>query len=210
MANERVLVLKEEFEEEYSDLVSDNLANAHIFVFSTSDEVLQLLKNGSQGTNAANAKISGLFCRDRHADKDFDIKSGWDLAYAGYGRSFSAKTKEQYEKAGIYFSLYSKIKNLYWNGTTWNIYDSGTTELTITYYDFQQRCGRNGHDAVGFTVNDNDWRDSNFDKGVVTYRIYEGTTALKNYSLTSYFRFDNNYDSSDGEQYYYARNIYNY
>ena len=60
---EEALVLHGEYQSEYNDLVASNYDNDHIMIFSTDDEILELLENGSSGT--INGRIAG--CDDRRA-----------------------------------------------------------------------------------------------------------------------------------------------
>lgn len=183
--------------------MTNNLLNKNIKVFSTSDDVLEILKSENISNNA---KTTGLFCKDRKANEKSVENNPENNSYTGAnGNSYAAKIEQRYQKAGIYFSLFSKIKNLYWNGAYWNYNKNGNTSLTFTYYNYKKRCGYSQFNSVGFTVNDND--DSNSKDGVVTYRLYESATNLKYYSLTTYFRYDDNNNSNDGDKIFYANNI---
>ena len=164
---EEVLVLHEEHETEYNDLVASDYDNDHIMVFSTDDEVLELLENGSSGT--INGRIAG--CDDRRATRkkeDRDPKNG---------RRKKLKAKVVYQKAGIYFSILAEGKTQKRRLRVW--WRDGGGRCTI-YYDckFGVRCSW-AYDEVA---------SQNSRNGKANFRPYEGFKALEYYYLRGSFR----------------------
>ncbi len=98
--SETVAVLPVSYEDQYDDLVKNNFDNENIMLFSTEDEVLELLENESIGT--INAKLMGCDADKADYDKDDDKSS--------VRKRKRLVAKVVYQKAGIYFSLLAKGK----------------------------------------------------------------------------------------------------
>ncbi len=165
--SEQVMVLEDIHQHEYDDLVSNNPDNNNIMVFSTDDEVLELLENGSTGT--INARISS--CDAPRADRD--RRPG----YPRRGRRWRLDAKVAYQKAGIYFSLVAKGKTQKRRFRTWWRDYGGSCTI---YYNcrFEVRCGwayNRSASASGL-------------RGKAIFRPYEGSKGLAYYALHGQFR----------------------
>ena len=101
LPTEQVLVLNENNASEYEKLVNNDITDSHIMVFSTDEQVLDLLASGSKGT-----VDNDVFrrCHDPYAKGD----PCHDFGYNGSRRR--VKLKCHYQRAGIYFSLMTKAK----------------------------------------------------------------------------------------------------
>ena len=165
--NERVLVLEEQHKSEYADLVTDNFENSHIMTFSTDDEVLELLENGSKGS--VNARMLG--CNDEWADAQ---------KHAHHPKSSSKHrldAKVVYQRAGIYYSILAKGKTQRRRFRIWWRDSSGNCTI---YYNckFALRCGYSY-----------DWVSTqSSSRGESNYRPYQGSRGLEYYYLLGQFR----------------------
>lgn len=101
---EMVMVLPMAHAFEIDDLKSENMTNPHLMAFSTEEDVLDLLSEGSYGT--LNTRTLGLFCNDSGADRHTD--KGHDHTFSDLTRFYRTDNKVVYQKAGIYFSLQAK------------------------------------------------------------------------------------------------------
>ncbi|WP_299677717.1 hypothetical protein [uncultured Dokdonia sp.] len=158
--NERVLVLEDQYQEEYDDLVFDNLKNNNIMVFSTEDEILQLLNQGSRGTiNAQRACDSGA----NHRTIDRQWKSS---------RRKRGNGKVAFQKAGIYFSLVADIHAQKRSLGIW--FRDGGASTSITYNVWWQgRCDGHSDGAENGSVSNSGGR--------TVYRPYESFDGLHLY-----------------------------
>jgi len=176
MANEKVLVLKNEDKQYYNDLVSNNYSNSKLLVYSTNDEVLELLANDILPSQSANTASSNhrttLFCRQSGAD------GREDKGFEPYMTNWRFDCKVVYQKAGIYFSLIAKA-NKQTNAAGLWVESTDGYEMGIDYnYSYTPKCkgtstGSNFFWNIGTTV---------------SYRPYESTTALKNFYYGATFR----------------------
>ena len=94
-ASEKVYALPVDDEAQYKDLISENTANTKIRVFSTNDDVLDLIRNHGTETRS-------LFCN----------QSGIGNKSAGAYINGSNLVTADYTKYGIYFSLVAKIGSI--------------------------------------------------------------------------------------------------
>lgn len=95
-----VRALNEDNIDVYSDLVND-VENEFIYNYSSEEDVLDLIQNGQYGTSLTGLKgANGLFCRDKYASSKTSAQYKWSYV----------EFKLHYTKAGVYFSLYSKVK----------------------------------------------------------------------------------------------------
>lgn len=104
---ELVFVLNEQDKEHYDDLVKENDENEKIMVFTTNDDVLPLLAEGSNGT-VENAREAGLFCKDGKADPR---RTGYQYTYYGANRDYRMIASVRYVAIGVYFKLMAKVRN---------------------------------------------------------------------------------------------------
>ena len=167
---EQVLVLNSKYNSEYSDLVSNNFDNEHIMVFSTEDEVLTLLEEGSGGT--INARE--LSCSAQWAGGDPITR------HPARGRRHRLKAKLTYQKAGIYFSLLAKGKTQKRRFRVWWRDYGGRCTI---YYNckFGVRCG--------YSYNRVSSQGSS--RGEANFRPHESWNALEYYYLLGQFRSTN-------------------
>lgn len=105
-----------------------------MMIFSTDDDVLDLLENGSQGTSGGRVQ---LFCGESGAKAD--KKDDYDVS--PFDPNYRQDNKIVYQKAGVYFSLQAKTKVQYkgWTGI-WG--DGGPIyDQQITYYlKYEPKC----------------------------------------------------------------------
>lgn len=171
-AEQVVLVLPSVYQDQVDDLVNRNLANTNITLFSTSDDVLDLLEEGSTGTMNRSA---GLFCKEDGADRGYD--PGNDTS--PYGSDIRQQNKIVYQKAGIYFSLQSKTKVQFrgWTGI-WT--GQSATDQIIRYYAaYKPKCR-------SVVVKQGDLLDDGNDNEL-NYRPYESTRGLHEYEFEVLF-----------------------
>jgi len=173
LPTEQVLVLNENNASEYEKLVNNDIADSHIMVFSTDEQVLDLLASGSKGTvdNDAFRK-----CSDPYAGPDNKTRYG----YAG--RRHRIKGQAQYQRAGIYYALVLKGKAQKRRAWIWWRNYSVQPSLGVHYY-YEVRCGKTDYN-IWYTTTGND--------GKVVYRPYEGFVALK------YYKVEVGFQSSSG------------
>ena len=149
------------------DLKNENTENKSILIFSTDDDVLDLLEEGVKGT--VNSKVE-LFCGESGAD-GHEAKH-YDYAYSS-SDDFRQDNKVVYQKAGIYFSLQSKTKAQYkgWTGI-WN--ETNACDQRI-YYDvyYEPKC-KSSTTRSGTLYDDGCGNELN-------YRPYETTRGLHHY-----------------------------
>jgi len=115
----------------YNDLVNANIDNTAIMKFSTNDEVLTLLEEGSTGT-MTNGKVQGLFCKEKNADKDDDD----DFHY--YGDGYRLKCELNYTTLGVYFKLRAKVTNQVKNLGIW-MGQQGSLRIEF-FADYKPKC----------------------------------------------------------------------
>ena len=117
---ELVFALNEFDKDHYQDLVAENDKNKKIMVFTTSDDVLPMLAEGSTGT-VENAREAGLTCKQSQAK----AKHTDDFIYYGDG-SYRMDCVVRYVKLGVYFKLMAKVRNQYqlglWFSQVGNLY----------------------------------------------------------------------------------------
>jgi hypothetical protein len=163
MAKALCYVLPDKFANEYQDLVEAKTTNDHILVYSTEEDVLELLAN-----NEPSARTSGLFCKDRQANG----KKTDGYTYINYDHTLRLDSKVVYQKAGIYFSLQGKVKAQEYLLGVWI---AKGLDMRLDYgYSFNVRCGYSDSGA-------NVIRESNNE---INYRPYENIKGLKNYDYT--------------------------
>ena len=123
-AKEQVLALEINKSNEYVDLAKSNLNNKNIQVYSTNDDVINMLKNGV----LTNAK---LFCKDNGAEpKQNDGDAIANINFLTTSQSSSSSTVElkktryyietRYLRLGIYFELKCKAYNSWFYGVALN------------------------------------------------------------------------------------------
>ncbi|WP_299250264.1 hypothetical protein [uncultured Cytophaga sp.] len=173
MENGKVLVLKSEDKQDYNDLVTNNVSNAKIMVYSTDDDVLDLLANGLSSSN----ERTTLFCGRKAGPPNKD--SGYEY-YNNSDSNWRLDCKVVNQNAGIYFSLQAKA-----NKQKYSIEDNDHKTLFLDYYfAYTPKC-KDG--AIGYGT------DKEIDKSDINKRIYESSRGLESYLYTVRFRLDNGY-----------------
>lgn len=173
MSNERVLVLNSTDSLFYNDLVTNNLNNEKIKLFSTDEDVLDQLAN-----NQSSQRVNGLFCKDNGINKIIDE------GYVYFGAGYRLDCKVVYQPSGIYFSLQSKVKKQYqgWTG----IWTGQNGNLQIKYFCvYKAKCKSQVGPYDG-------WTNSTVNNEL-NYRPYESTRGLNK----AWFRVQF-YDHSSG------------
>ncbi len=167
LTKEAVFVLETRFQDQIDDLKQENLMNRNMMLFSTKDDVLDLLEAGVYGTN--NGRIN-LFCSESNADRDKD--DGYD--YMPFNIDYRQDNKVVYQEAGIYFSLQAKTKVQYkgWTGL-WGDPGNITDQRIYYYVKYKPKC-RSIVEASGIKYDDGPSNELN-------YRPYESTRGLLKY-----------------------------
>lgn len=130
VCNEKVYALPVAEEAYVGELTEKTPSHEKIQVFSTDDEVLDLIEAGETGDPTARI---ALFCGESGIPDNID-----DKGFVSYGDGYQLDCKVVYQKAGIYFSLQAKVKNqvkvlLVWDGIP------GT--LTLNSFDqYEPKC----------------------------------------------------------------------
>ena len=114
VAQELVLALDEADQKHYDDLVAENTNDEKIMVFSTNDDVLPLLAEGSTGT-VENGREMGLTCKQKQAAAQLRKIT----AYYGADNGYRLISRVEYVKLGVYFKLVASAKNQAKFGFTW-------------------------------------------------------------------------------------------
>jgi hypothetical protein len=170
LGTERALVLAKEHAQELADLENENLENENIMVFSTSDDVLDLLEAGV--TNGTNGRTQ--LCFEGGADQKEDKE---DRNYCA--NRVRMDNKVVYQKLGIYFSLQAKSKVYLWFDGNWISPDAPSQEI-VYYVKFEPKCS-------GVTENSgtryDGWSDNE-----MSYRPYERSTGLHKYFYQARFK----------------------
>jgi hypothetical protein len=120
MENKVCSVLDKQYVGEYKDLANDNFNNSHIQIYSTDEEVLNLLRAGKK------SEASRLFCSEDGAPSPSAGTKGYDkvsinLAYVlepqkSYLYEGAYYVDPEYLKLGIYFELKSHATSYQDNG----------------------------------------------------------------------------------------------
>lgn len=166
-------VLSNQFESEIEDLKAENTDNKNILVFSTNDDVLYLMDEGSKGT--INGR-SQLFCGESNAKGNKDESFVPEPFYDDYRQD----NKVVYQSVGIYFSLQAKTKMQYKNLLGLWV-DAGITCCQkIQYYvKYEPKC-KGVTERSGTKEDDGNSNELN-------YRPYESTTGLHKYRYEAAF-----------------------
>jgi hypothetical protein len=164
---EQVFVLASKFNSEYLDLVNENIANTNIKVYSTGDNVLELVENNTA------SKSASLFCPEPGIGWKGD---GADFYSAGTQR----RAAVDFVKYGIYFSLFARI----WPSIGGNefVFDFNGT---LGYIHYKVRCGATVDYGVISSGNQNQSAQQR-------YQSWQGSTNLTNL----FFAFTPRYNSS--------------
>lgn len=176
---DKVYVLHTEYENEYEDLVNENLSNSHIKEYSTNDEVIELVENGLLGDE------KGIFCNDRKANSQNVASSLVPVSNNPNLRPVTMDIRNIYYKGGIIFSLKSEGSYMSNNGGTLKFY----FQLENCYY--RTRCGSS---AGPYS---HPWRTKTSGLGSSSsgyteiFKWYQGSKQLKEYDYKVRLRCEN-------------------
>ena len=177
--SETVAVLPVSNQEQYDDLVNDNYDNENIMLFSTEDEVLEMLDEGYYSNGR-----SQLFCRDRKPKGEMEKVRYYYYSDPVAQYDYRVLVKHGYQKAGIYFSLMTKLKHgqRRSGAGTFTPYATAPTTIPLDWFHrFKKRC-RSSHDQ------DSGSKYENWDNKL-SRRHYEGTRRLARFWIKSKFLF---------------------
>lgn len=180
--DEIVYVLPVSFQDQLEDLRNENLSNGNIMVFSTSDDVLELLDEGYTESPSSNGRTM-LLCGDRKASGKEKIKY-FEYSDNTAGVNYRVKAKHVYQKAGVYFSLLTELKHMsrYQNVSSLTPWSPSNTEIYLEYYyKYKRRC-RSG-DSEGRSTRYTSWDNK------LNRRHYESTRGLAKIWLESKYEF---------------------
>jgi len=173
LGSERVFVLSDDFANEIEDLKKEKTTNENLLVFSTNDDVLYLIDEGSKGT--LNGRTE-LFCRKSGAGEDKDNSFVVEPVYGDYRQD----NKVVYQKAGIYFSLQAKTKMQYKSLTGLWVDAGVTNNQVLNYYvKFEPKC-RSISEHSGTRSDDGP-------SNAFNYRPYESARGLHKYRYEADF-----------------------
>ena len=165
LPQERVLVLDDDYTSEYQDLLQDNIENEHIQLFSTGENVLNLL---------AKNEPSEIF---KKCDADRARSGNASIDYR-FSRRKRVRVKVRYQRAGIIFRLLAEGKaqkrrlGIWWH-------DGGRSFNLVSEHNFGKRCGKT---ANGFDI-------TLSDHGRAKLVLYNGFVALEYYELTAAMQY---------------------
>lgn len=170
--NEKVFVLPVKHIDQYDQLVEENLKNSNIMVFSTDDDVIELVENGMTGQEKS------LFCHDRKARRSYAISD-----IATITPAVTMQLESRYYKGGIIFSL--KSKGAYSTNLSYSL--KFYFQLENCY--FKQRCGYSeGPYSHPWRTSTSAWSGSQIKE---IFKWYQGSKQLKEYSYKVRFRCEN-------------------
>ena len=177
-ANEKVFVLNQTQESQYNDLLSGNTSNVNLKVYSTDDDVLSSLEEGSSSSER------GIFCGARRANGKRTARTDYP-----YNNARKLQYKVEYLSVGIYFQLKSDVE--FRNGSIIRT----PASLGIEYnFKYEGRCNRGPSATANFSLAECGVKFcTQNNSGAYTIKHYRGSKALKKYFLGANFKLD--YDS---------------
>ena len=167
---EQVYVLASKFNSEYLDLVNENIANTNIKVYSTGDNVLELVESN------LSSKGTAIFCPEGGVGGDAD----GEYFYAGVGAGTQRRATVDFIRYGVYFSLFARIYPS--AGGNEFVFDFNGT---LGYIHYKVRCGNTVDYGLISSGNQNQSAEQRF-------QSYQGSTNFTNY----FFAFTPRYNSS--------------
>jgi hypothetical protein len=172
LESEIVSALSEDNINFYNDLVND-VDNDSIFQFSTDDDVLDLLDMGVKGTISSDKfkKKWWKKCKDSRADARKSTISNVGMLTS------RQELVVRYFKAGIYFTLYAKVKN---SGAYFGSEDAQVT--MDVEYEFDDRCDRSYSRSHRHII-----KIGRLPFGNVTQNVYRHVRNLARYRLDTHY-----------------------
>ena len=163
---QRVFVLKATLPDQYPDLLAENEANPNIRVFSTGQNVLDLIENPALSTATENQ-----FCKESGIG-GYDRATGL-LPVSG---NLGMEGKLHFNRFGIYYSLFAEV------GTA----QSGTLELLIDLepVQYHARCGVTNGPYNVYNYRSNSSPTFNYQK----YQSYQGSKNLNKVNFRGRFK----------------------
>lgn len=170
----------------YNDLVNEKIDNKQIYVYSTDDEVINLIKNGVYGTSEGGENYwwgcAKGASRKKEDDNDYVYNTTINTATGETQHTtYKARYKHVYQKAGIYFSLFSKLKYMKLDEGQ-IFYDPVWTDITLIYtYKLHERCRdikKEGKSTRSLT-----------NKRKLKRTYHSSARALRSYSISSQFKY---------------------
>ncbi len=142
------------YQSQYADLVKGNTQNGNVREFSTGDDVLDIVENGSQKTTGLICNESG--CGERHTgEPQVGLNGGGVL-----------KGQLDYERWGIFFTM----KAQGWLGGN----AGRNLQLHIVPCQYHVRCGN----TVDYSVWNVPLSGGDYDGSWLTYNSYQGSKPL--------------------------------
>ncbi|UZS00049.1 hypothetical protein [Chondrinema litorale] len=193
MSQEQVLALhRDNLEDSYNALLEGDTNNDDILLFSTNDDVLEMISNG-ETSSGSNARTALFGCGENGADKDIDE----DNEYYGSDRRMVCRV--EYQKYGIYFSLIAKVKSQkkvagIWVGAGYE----GENQGLDFYVKYKPKC-RSEVVKQGTVYEDSG------DNNELSKRPYESTRKLHKYHYEAQF---SNFYWNQGTRVYTAEDGY--
>lgn len=170
LQTEKCFVLESRYNTEISDLVNGNTQNEKIMTFSTNDDVLYLLADGSKGTQQGRTQ---LFCTQSGArakdHKDFDYESD----------RFRMDNKIVYQKVAVYFSLQAKTKVQYKSDAGIWVSNSDCGQRIRYFYRIKPKCKS--------TFEEEDFLEDDGCGNELNLRPYERSYGINKYWFTTRF-----------------------
>jgi hypothetical protein len=180
--NDKVFTLKANLDGtvndvDYNDLVNGNRSNPKIGEFDTDDEVLQFVAEGytskdQYDPNGGGSNV-GIFCFNKGAPR---LKDEEDIYYEGNNKK-RLKCKIVYEKAGIWFSLQSKVKAQKKSWIFW-VRDGDANVAIYWFYIYTIRCPLTEYGPQEGYIEGG---------GEADYRAYRGWKGLRKYVYQSLY-----------------------
>lgn len=197
LENERTLAIDKNAPNAYSILVNNDLTAAGLYIFTTDEDALEVFEKVELGElNPTNYRAwldgeNARRCRgaDRHK---VDYIETWsqlerNSCKNSYVDFFGQDDKVVYQKAGIYFSLQSKIKSrwrCYYGNWAGPLYEADLT--LVGSCRFRKRCDgeqtRSRKDATRGKE--------------LSWRPYEGSRSLSHYYLSVNFSIKHTWETS--------------
>ncbi len=145
---QQVLALNTDYSSDLGDLASlQYQTNPNILVYSTSDDVIDILFPTNNIARSSNNGRSELFCRDSGAPRNVDIRD-FNIA-----TRFRQSNRVVYQKLGIYFSLLAKTKTQYRSDIGFWVSNADCGQYIQYYYEFKPKC-RNAQFGSGTKSDD--------------------------------------------------------
>lgn len=177
--NKKVYALKAADEVYIAELKKETPSHPKITVFSTDDEVLNLIEAGESGNPTAR---TALCLRESGADGD---KADVMDEYAAGPYVYRADIKHVYQKAGIYFSLLSEMKYMRRDAQGGIFWGGFSTHITLrAEFKYRRKCGSTE------VFSPSPYEETVVIGDKLNRRIWESSDALHKYWLKSTYIYE--------------------